>query len=422
MKILEIAGSGSIGTNNMGPVSNDILQLSNYFHDLGHDVTLSDAKIGTPREALVKGVRLVETDSKPRATLLAAQNSKLPHSIDTLYRKISRYYKPWINEHKFVKDVAGKLDLRSFDIIHVHEVIPALILNKLYKAEAVYTAHTPSWCNPFEYKGLRGGVRKLQFSLLNVMGLQEIALIKNCLLTIALGDYLKEKIPEAVISVIPNGTNLYQWNQLDKREARKRMDISEDELVIIFVGRVSPVKGIDVLLNAIRLLSPQLANLKLIIIGSLSGSFSQRDKITPYAKMLMKKAKDLPVEFKGFISNRSEEFLVQLSAADLFVVPSLFEPQGIVVLEALSMELPVIASRTGGIPQMVTEDVGKLFEPGNHFELADHINELYNNRDKLMAMKGLCRKHIEENFSWRMAAEKHIKVFSKITKQKGCKE
>jgi glycosyltransferase involved in cell wall biosynthesis len=120
------------------------------------------------------------------------------------------------------------------------------------------------------------------------------------------------------------------------------------------------------------------------------------------------------VDFKGFVSNQPQEFQAYLSAADLFVIPSLFEPQGVVVLEALSMGLPVVASETGGIPHMVTENVGSLFEPGNYYELAKQIKYFYNDRDKLESMRRHCRPHIEKNFTWRLCAEQHIKAFKEI--------
>lgn len=413
MKILEVAGSGTIGTNDMGPVSNDIFQLSNHFYELGHEVTIADAKTTAHREHVPEGIRLIKTNTISRQTLLPVLSTKsnLAHKI---WHKFLASYKPWLNEYKFIREVASKLTLDDFDIIHVHEWQPALILQKVFRRKCVYTSHTSIWCSPLQYKGLRGKFRKFKVNLCMTMKIHEISVIKNCSLTIGLGDFLRDEVKHPGIKVIPNGTNLNQWNPMDKQEARKILGLNEADFVLLNVGRIDAMKGVDVLLNAVRMLVSDLNNLKLVIIGSLSGSFSQRDKMTPYSQMILQQAEGLPVDFKGFVSNRSLEFRTYLSAADLFIMPSLFENQGNVVLEALSMGVPVVASRTGGIPQMVTENVGSLFEPGNYYELAKQIKYLYNNRDEMELMRSYCRRHIAKNFTWRVCAAQHIKIFKEI--------
>jgi len=412
MKILEVAGSGTIGTNDMGPVSNVIFQLSNHFYMLGHEVTIADANICARREHLPEGIRLIKTNTVSRQALLpVSTKSDLAHKI---WHKFLASYKPWFNEYKLIREITSRLNIDDFDIIHVHECEPALIIQKVFKRQCVYTSHTPNWCNPLQYKGLRGKFRKFKLNLCMAMKIHEINVIKNSSLTIGLGDFLREEVKDPIIKIIPNGTNLNQWNPMDKQKARKILGLNGADFIILNVGRIAPIKGVDVLLKAVRMLMPALNNLRVVIIGSLSGSFSQRNKITPYSQMILQQAEALPVDFKGFVSNQSQEFQAYLSAADLFVIPSLFEPQGVVVLEALSMGLPVVASETGGIPQMVTENVGSLFEPGNYYELAKQIKYFYNNRDKLESMRGHCREYIEKNFTWRLRAEQHIKAFKEI--------
>jgi len=413
MKILEVAGSGTIGTNDMGPVSNDIFQLSNHFYMLGHEVTIADVNINAHRELLPKGIKLIKTNAVSRQELLPVLSAK-PNLAHKIWHKFLISYKPWLNEYRFIREIAFRLNLDDFDIIHVHEWKPALILQKVFRSNCVYTSHTPSWCNRLRYKGLRGKFRKFKLNLWMAMKIHEINVIKNSSLTIGMGDFLLEAVKDPIIKVIPNGTNLNQWNPMDKQKARKILGLNSADFILLNVGRIDLTKGVDVLLKAVRMLMPDLNNLKVVIIGSLSGSFSQRDKITPYSRIVLQQAEGLPVDFKGFVSNQSQEFQAYLSAADLFIMPSLFESQGNVVLEALSMGVPVVASETGGIPQMVTENVGSLFEPGNYYELAKQIKYFYNNRDKLESMRRRCRPHIEKNFTWRLCAEQHIKAFKEI--------
>ena len=190
--------------------------------------------------------------------------------------------------------------------------------------------------------------------------------IRGSRLTIALGDYLARSVPDADITTIPNGIAANEWDVIDRSNARRVLGIDERAFVVLFVGRIAHVKGVDILLDAVKSLAPSLTNLRAFAIGSLSGSFDTRDDhLDPYAQQLLEAARGLPVQFLGFISNRTLEFRQYLAAADVTVVPSRHEPQGNVVLESLIMGTPVIGSDTGGIPDMVSADVGYLFRPGD---------------------------------------------------------
>ena len=118
--------------------------------------------------------------------------------------------------------------------------------------------------------------------------------------------------------------------------------------------------------------------------------------------------------FTGFISNQSLEFRRIVSTADISVVPSVFEPQGNVVLESLAMGIPVVASRVGGIPQMVPESVGCLVKPKNSLDLSNKLQYLERNSDILDAMRRKCRNFVEKQFSWRNSAERHIEAFEEL--------
>ncbi|MGI9304297.1 MAG: glycosyltransferase, partial [Gammaproteobacteria bacterium] len=152
--------------------------------------------------------------------------------------------------------------------------------------------------------------------------------------------------------------------------------------------------------------------LRVRVIGSLGGSFNRRDHVTPYAESLLSRAKGLPIEFLGFINNRSDEFKLNVAAADIMVAPSLVEPQGLVVLEALAMGKPVIGSDTGGISEMITGEVGLLFPPADSAALARSIQVLRHDRSRLRALEANCRRYVEANFSWRQAAQSYLRVFA----------
>ncbi len=129
---------------------------------------------------------------------------------------------------------------------------------------------------------------------------------------------------------------------------------------------------------------------------------------------MIKESKELPIEFKGFISNHSNKFRNFLSAADLLVLPSLFEPQGNVILEAMAMGVPVLASSLGGTRDIITDEVGRLFMPGDYAKLSSLFNYFNSNRAELRNMSKNCRDYVKKNFTWDISAEKHINAFKKL--------
>src|SRR5262249_59303122 len=119
------------------------------------------------------------------------------------------------------------------------------------------------------------------------------------------------------------------------------------------------------LVEAIRSLVASVRGLRVFAIGPLGGSFHARTEASPYAKKVMEQAKELPVCFAGFVANNSQKFRTYLAAADVAVFPSRVEPFGNVALEALAMSVPVIAARTAGLAQIVSDDVPAPPPPNN---------------------------------------------------------
>ena len=126
----------------------------------------------------------------------------------------------------------------------------------------------------------------------------------------------------------------------------------------------------------------------------------------------MEESKGRPVFFLGFMDNMSPEFRRYLSAADVFVVPSRSDAHPLVVYEALAMGLPVVVSDTGGLPEMVTSDVGYTFRSGDSEELGRILRHLASNPAHLEALRHNCRSYVEKHHSWRSIALRYIDVFA----------
>ncbi|PRY12309.1 glycosyltransferase involved in cell wall biosynthesis [Pontibacter ummariensis] len=182
-------------------------------------------------------------------------------------------------------------------------------------------------------------------------------------------------------SALPNCQN----NSLDLRRALK---ISTKNFNVLFVGRLEPQKSVDTLLKAVSLLKDKIPSIKLLLVGE--GSL--RAELERLALELG--LKDI-VEFRGVTLKPEEYFAV----CDLFVLPSIFEGMGIVLLEAFRASLPVIASNTEGPGELITHgQTGLLFEPLQHKELANLMYKFYLSPSLLKEIGENGNKFYKENF------------------------
>ena len=192
--------------------------------------------------------------------------------------------------------------------------------------------------------------------------------LKNANAVIALTDDMKremQKICSRDVSVIPNGIDLSSFGYLLRKEARSKLQIKEVEKVILFVGTLRPVKGIRYLIEAMMIIKDKNENTKLFLVGD----GEERTYLENLVKELML---DEYVMFIGEVPNEKvPEYMV---AADVFVLPSLSESFGIVNIEAMACGLPVIATKVGGLPEIIRDgENGVLVEPKNPEEIAENI-------------------------------------------------
>lgn len=395
MQIVEIAMSGTVGTCHMGPVSTNICELAKRFAERGHDVIVVDVRAEEPRPLLHPHIRLLELSAVPQSRVANQSQNQVIAQL-----------KRWRNCYRFVSELTYHLDVSQADVIHFHAPVPAFLAQRLHGLDSVfYTAHTPTW-------SLVPSSRRSPITRFMTWVQRDV--IRKSRMTVGFGDYLADAVPGANVVTIPNGLDLEAWPLLERSEARRALGIGEHEFVLLFAGRISAVKGVDTLLDAVRRVAPSLNDASVFVIGPLSGSIDTRDEfVHPYARSMVELARGLPVQFLGFINNRELKFRQYLASADVFVLPSRSEPQGVVVLEALAMGTPVIGSATGGIPDMIASDVGVVFEPGNAAALADCIRRAHERPQELRAMQSAARASVQLRYSWDSVADRHLAGFKR---------
>lgn len=214
------------------------------------------------------------------------------------------------------------------------------------------------------------------------------------------------KIPEQKISVVYNGVNVkdfeYPYNKaLD--EYRIKFGQEKNKPLLLFVGRLELRKGLPFLLKAIKILLKSL-NLQLVVVGE--------GKKEPFKKIADTLGISKHVTFIGSVDFKTLRMLYNV--CDIFVLPSLLEGFGLTVLEAMAAGKPIVASNTGGIPEIVKNNVnGILVDPRNHSQLAKALSEYLENPE-LAEEVGRRNKEVTKNFSWTQTAKLTEKVYLEL--------
>jgi len=209
-------------------------------------------------------------------------------------------------------------------------------------------------------------------------------------------------IPKTKIRVVPNGVDAKRFHPNNKI----RM-----ENLILFVGRLVPKKGLLVLLNSLKLLKTPV---RLAIIGP--PPWPPNPKYFHEILKLVKRINEETfhrVEYLGVLEK--EEIIKWYQKASVFICPSFSEPFGIVNLEALACETPVIASNVGGIPDVVTDHKnGILVPPNDVVRFAQAIQYLLDNERTRRKFGKEGRRLVSEFFSNEVVVKRLCEIYSEI--------
>ena len=211
--------------------------------------------------------------------------------------------------------------------------------------------------------------------------------------------------------VLPCTIDIDKFTPGKRGNLRHQLGFSDDTLVIFFVGYLIEKKGIRYLLEAMPNILAKLRNVQLV----LAGGGTDLEK-------LKQQAKDLNIEkhvtFLGWVKN--DDLADYYRDADVFVLPSIIdskgetETQGLVLAEAMACGTPVVGSNVGGIPDVITPEVGFLAEPKNSIDLADKIVMMLSDPETRKKMSQSAIRWAREHFSWHSVSRKYIEIYNEI--------
>lgn len=193
---------------------------------------------------------------------------------------------------------------------------------------------------------------------------------------VALSSDMKEKLAKIGgknICIIPNGIDLENYGNQCRNEMRNKMKIRPADKIIIYVGRLHQIKGIEYLIKALEILKVQSFDFKLLVVG-------YGDRKSELEKMASNLGLEDEIIFVGKVPN--SDVPKYLSAADIFVLPSLSEGFPTVILEAMASGLPIIATNVGAATDIIENGKnGFLVEPKDSKEIAHKILSIFGDKD-----------------------------------------
>jgi starch synthase len=234
------------------------------------------------------------------------------------------------------------------------------------------------------------------------------------------------EVPFKKIRIIPNGIDVNQYKPTLDPALVASYGIHPDKPFLLFVGRITRQKGIMHLINGIKYLTPELQ------VVLCAGAPDTREIGEETAEKVKKVRDETDHEVIWIQEWVPRAHLITLySHAFVFVCPSIYEPFGIINLEAMACGTPVIASAVGGISEVVVHgETGWLvpFEPvsDDNFEpkhpdrfsrdLAEAVNRLFRSPEKRRTMGRESRKRVEKEFSWESVARKTLEFYKELIK------
>ena len=321
-----------------------------------------------------------------------------------------------------------QLDLEKLDVIHTHTwyvSMAGFLAKKLYGIPFVLTTHSLEPLRAWKAEQLGTGYALSSWmERTAILDADAIVAVSNGTKADILRAY--PDVDQARIHVIYNGIDLEQYRYTSETDALQRYGVDTEKPYVLFVGRVTRQKGVTHLVEAIKYLP---AGTQVVLCAGAPDT----PEIAAEMRALVDHARAEGANVLWIENMITKDEAIQLySHCAVFCCPSVYEPFGIINLEAMACGAPVVASATGGILEVVVEgETGYLVpfeqdpetsfprEPAQFAEdLALRLNEVLAEPEKAKAMGAAGRKRAEARFSWTAIAEQTIKLYQELMNER----
>ncbi|ATH96595.1 glycosyl transferase family 1 [Dermabacter sp. HMSC06F07] len=325
----------------------------------------------------------------------------------------------------FGVDLAMAQDCAGADLVHSHTWyanFAGFTAQQLHAIPHVLSAHSLEPLRPWKAEQLQGGYRLSSFA--------EKTAYENADGIIAVSGGMREdilrsypKVDPARVHVVHNGIDVTAWKPNPSTDVHERYGIDPHAPTVIFVGRITRQKGLPFLLRALATLdhsvqvilcagapdTPEIAAEVEQLVATLK---SKREGVFLISEMLPR-----------------HELTQLLSHATTFVCPSVYEPLGIVNLEAMACGIPVVGTATGGIPEVIVDGETGILVPIDQVndgtgapvnpdkfvgDLSDALNEILSNPQRARTWGAAAQKRARDHFSWESIADRTVEVYNAV--------
>ena len=363
----------------VGGISRVVYDLSHRLIKDGHEVTVVTYRDGeVPYYEDDKGVKVYRVDN-----YMIQPNNFIDWILQLNFNMVERASQIIAEQGKF-------------DVIHAHDWLvanAAKTLKHSFDIPIVATIHATE-------AGRNSGIREPNQKYINDT---EWMLTYEANEVIVNSNYMKSEVqrlfglPFEKINVVPNGVNLNKFTGMDRDYSFRRKYAMDNEKIILFMGRLVYEKGVQNLIAAMPKVLASYHDAKLVIAGK-GGMLDELKAQADYLGISNK------VYFAGYMNGKDVERMYK--AADISVFPSTYEPFGIVALEGMLAERPIVVSDAGGLGEIVEHRVtGMKSYCGNTNSIADSILELLFNPELCDNIVKNAKIKVKENYNWQKIAQ-----------------
>lgn len=358
------------------------VNIAKGLHELGHEVCIIMPE-NSKNVPQIDGIKIHPVFFKYKDEIEGQLPFNFPHFDSNPYSDVTFYdledvqIKMYVNA--FRQAIEDEINTFKPDIIHAQHiwVLPSIAVN--YNIPVVITSHGT------DIMGYEATDRYDSYGNLAIEKCKKIITISQ-----NNNEMVLKKFPQAKekVELIKSGydENIFFRGKYNKKHVLKKNGISKEyKYIVSYTGRITYLKGVDTLIDAASKYETK------DILTILSGNGDMLEE-------LKNKTKEMGLKNVVFLGHQSQDVLREIyNISDVSLVPSRKEGFGLVALEALACGTPVIASNIGGIPDVVTNEVGILIEPNNSDSLASNVIKILNK--DIVFDRELLSKYAQNNYT-----------------------
>jgi glycogen(starch) synthase len=376
----------------VGGLGRHVHALARNLAKAGHQVTVATRHApGAPLDEMVDGVRVVRAPEDPPA---------IPFDTSHLLAWTMAF------NHTLTRAALRAADRGAFDLVHAHDWLvthAAVTLRDHLRVPLVATVHATE---AGRHQGwLPGDLNRAIHSVECWLGSEaERVLVCSRYMSREVDALLG--VPESKTAIIPNGVDLPRWRPNPAEVAASRSRYAGSGPLIGFAGRLVYEKGVQHLLHAVPELRRRHPGLRVVI----AGDGPQRGELEATAGHL---DLDHEVSFTGFVP--APGLSSTMASTDAMVVPSIYEPFGLVALEAAAAGAPLAVARTGGLAEIVEPGVtGLTFRARDTEALAESVSNLISDRESARNMASAAHAMVRDRYGWGGVADATAGIYAAV--------